>query len=37
MGQTVNKSDPYRKVWWRGQQFDERTKSALLPEIEEAA
>lgn len=30
MGQTVNKSDPYRKVWWRGQQFDERTKSALV-------
>jgi len=30
MKPAVNKTDPYARVWWRGQQFDERTKSALM-------
>lgn len=29
MGKTVNKSDPYGRVWFRGHQFDNRTVSAL--------
>ncbi len=29
MGQTVNKSDPYARVTWRGKPFDNRTVSAL--------
>ena len=27
---TVNKSDPYKRVQWRGVTLDERTKSALI-------
>lgn len=27
---TVNRSDPYGKSWHKGQQFDNRTKSALI-------
>ena len=30
MGKTVNKSKPYTRLWWRGVQVDERTKSAIL-------
>lgn len=30
MSKTVNHSDPYRKVSWRGHTFDNRTKSALI-------
>lgn len=30
MGKTVNASKPYAKLWWRGVQVDERTKSALI-------
>ncbi len=30
MGKTVNRSDPYRKVKFRGVTLDERTKSAFL-------
>ncbi len=30
MGKTVNKTKPYAKLWWRGVQVDERTKSALI-------
>ena len=26
----MNKTKPYARVWWRGHQFDERTKSALV-------
>ena len=30
MGKTVNKTKPYHRLWWRGVQVDERTKSAII-------